>query len=165
MMSVTDVLMVLATLLSPIIAVQVTRRLDDRNEEKGRKLRIFKTLMATRATPISPVHVEALNGIVLEFTKDRAVLDEWQQYFDHLHQSQMEVAQWEARRVELFVDLLYSMGQSVGYDFNKTQIKNWIYSPSAHGKIENEQTRIREMIVEVLDGQRGFPVKITNLPS
>ena len=48
-MTLTDILMVLATAISPLIAVQVTRYLDDRNEVRGRKLKVFKTLMATRA--------------------------------------------------------------------------------------------------------------------
>ena len=64
-MILTDVLMVSATALSPLIAVQVTRYLDDCNEERGRKLSVFKTLMATRAYTLSPAHVEALNRIDL----------------------------------------------------------------------------------------------------
>ena len=107
--------MVLATAISPLIAVQVTRYLDDRNEERGRKLKVFKTLMATRAYSISPPHVEALNSIDLEFSaqhpKERAVLDIWQQYLDHQGNTGMEAGAWNVRRVDLLVDLLTQWGK------------------------------------------------------
>ncbi len=164
----TDILMVLATAISPLIAVQVTRYLDDRNEERGRKLNVFKTLMATRAYSISPRHVEALNTIDLEFLpnrpKEKAVLDVWQQYLDHLGNTGMEAAAWNVRRVDLLVDLLYAMAKVLGYDFNKTQIKNGTYSPVAHGRLEEEQGRVRELTLELLEGRRSLPMWVTNLP-
>ena len=70
-MTITDVLIILATAISPLIAVQVTRYLDDRNEVQGRKLKVFKTLMSTRAYSLSPAHVESLNSIDLEFSIKR----------------------------------------------------------------------------------------------
>ena len=168
-MNLTDILMVLATAFSPLIAVQVTRYLDDRNEERDRKLKVFKTLMATRAYSLSPGHVEALNTIDLEFSPKRraekAVLDIWQQYLDHLGNKGMEANAWATRRVDLLVDMLHAMGIALGYDFNKTQIKNGTYSPGAHGRIETEQGKIREMTVELLEGKRSLPMHVTNMPS
>lgn len=127
-MTLPDILMIAATALSPLIAVQVTRHLDDRNEERGRKLQVFKTLMATRAYNLSPSHVEALSRIDLEFSASRrsekAVLDVWQQYLDHLGSKSLAGEAWNDKRVDLLVDLLHAMGKSLGYDFNKTKIKN-----------------------------------------
>lgn len=167
-MTLTDILMIMATALSPLIAVQVTRYLDDRNEERGRKLYVFKTLMATRAYNISVAHVEALNRIDLEFSnkkpREKAVLNVWQQYLDHLGNKEMNAEAWNIRRVDLLVDLLYAMGMAVGYDFNKTQIKNGTYAPTAHGRIENEQEEIRRMTLEVLKGERDLPMRVTNFP-
>ena len=167
-MTLTEILIVLATALSPVIAVQVTRYLDDRNEERGRKLQVFKTLMATRAYNIAPAHVEALNRIDLEFSArkplEKAVLDVWQQYLDHLGILQMEPGAWNVRRVDLLVDLLYVMGKTLGYDFNKTQIKNGTYSPTAHGRLEDERGRVRSMVLELLEGKRELPMRITNIP-
>jgi hypothetical protein len=165
-MSTTDILMILATAFSPLIAVQVTRYLDDRNEEKGRKLRVFKTLMATRAYNLSPAHVEALNSIDLDFSHkkkgEKAVVEHWQQYLDHLGNQPTEPS-WNTRRVDLLVELLYAMGCSLGYDFSKTQIKNGTYAPTAHGQIENEQSRIRALVLDLLDGKRDLPMRVTNL--
>ncbi len=168
-MTTTDILMIFATAISPLIAVQVTRYLDDRNEERGRKVAVFKTLMATRAYTISPRHVEALNTIDLEFLpkrpKEKAVLDVWQQYLDHLGNTGMEANAWALRRVDLLVDLLYAMGNALGYDFNKTQIKNGTYSPVAHGRQEEEQGRVRELAIEVLEGRRSLAMRVVNLPN
>jgi len=168
-MNLTDVLMIAATALSPLIAVQVTRYLDDRNEERDRKLQVFKTLMATRAYNISQAHVQALNTIDLEFSakkpKEKAVLDIWQQYLDHLGNLQMDPGAWNLRRVDLLVDMLYAMGRALSYDFNKTQIKNGTYAPTAHGTQEDEQRRIRAMVLELLEGNRAMPMHITNIPA
>ena len=76
----------------------------------------------------------------------------------------MEPGAWSTRRVDLLVDMLYAMGKTLGYDFNKTQIKNGTYSPIAHGQTETEQGRIREMTVELLEGKRVLPMYVTNLP-
>lgn len=168
-MTLTDILMITATALSPLIAVQVTRYLDDQNEEHGRKLQIFKTLMATRAYTLAPSHVEALNRIDLEFStkrrQEKAVLDVWQQYLDHLGNKSMQIEAWAEKRVDLLVDLLYAMGQALGYDFNKTQIKNGTYAPVAHGRIEEEQEKVRQFTIELLEGKRILPMYVTNLPN
>jgi hypothetical protein len=166
-MTLTDFLMILATALSPVIAVQVTKYLDDRNEKRGRKLRIFKALMATRLYITSLTHVEALNSIDLEFSpkkpKDKAVLDVWQQYLDHLGNTQVASDAWSTRRIDIFVDLLFEMGKTLDYDFNKTQIKNSTYSPMVHGRIGQEEERIRTMVLELLEGRRDLPMRVTNL--
>lgn len=163
-----EALTVLATAVSPLIAVQVTRFLDDRNEQRGRKLAIFKTLMSTRASLLSHAHVEALNRIDLEFSAKRPtekkVLDAWQHYLDHLSNAQTPNEAWGTRRVDLLLELLDAMAQCVGYSFNKTQLKNAVYSPSAHGQLETEQGRIRAMVLEVLEGTRDLPMRVTSLP-
>jgi hypothetical protein len=168
-MNFTDILMIAATALSPLIAVQVTRYLDDQNEVRGRKLHVFKTLMATRAYNLSPGHVEALNRIDLEFSSSKKVeidvLEVWQQYLDHLGSKSLEGQAWNDKRVDLLVDLLHAMGKSLGYNFNKTHIKYATYSPTAHGRLELEQERMRQLTLEVLEGKRSFPMQVTNLPN
>lgn len=168
-MNLAEILTIAATAISPLIAVQVTRYLDDRNEERGRKLQVFKTLMATRAYSLAPAHVEALNRIDLEFSsrkrKEKAVVEVWQQYLDHLGTPQVDGHAWGIRRTDLLVDLLYAMGQALGYDFNKTQIKNGTYMPTAHGQTEEEQDRVRRLVLEVLEGRRDLPMRIMNIPA
>lgn len=167
-MTIADTLIILATLMGPVIAVQVTRFLDNKKEERGRRLQVFKTLMATRAYTISPPHVEALNRIDLEFSSnkkpDKKVVEVWRQYLDLLGNKSLSPEQWDLRRVDLLVELLYAMGQALDYDFDKTQIKNGTYSPVAHGRIEEEQQAVRTRVLEVLEGKRAIPMLVTNLP-
>lgn len=160
-----EMLLVFATGAGPVLAVQITRYLDDRSEERKRKIQIYKILMATRAYNLSPGHVEALNSIDTEFSPnsktEKKVLESWSQYLDHLNNKNLLAdGVWEDKRVDLFSDLLYYMGQSLGYDFDRTQIKNRVYSPMAHGKIEDEQGKIRQYAVDLLDGKRQLNVKI-----
>lgn len=64
-MTIGDLWMIGAVLVSPLIAVQVTQWLNIRRERMGRKLDVFKTLMATRSYGTSWDHVGALNRIDL----------------------------------------------------------------------------------------------------
>ncbi|MGC8774403.1 MAG: DUF6680 family protein [Chlorobaculum sp.] len=164
---ITDSVMIIAVLSGPLIAVQLTRYLDDRKEVRGRKLWVYKTLMATRAYTLSPQHVEALNRIDLEFSEsnkhEKKVLGYWRQYLDLLGDRNIPEEQWGVKRVELLVELLYQMGLALGYDHDKTQLKNGTYSPVAHGRIEEQQEAIRQGVMEVLQGKRVIPMIVTNL--
>jgi len=147
-MTISDGLMILAVLVGPIIAVQLTRFLDNKREVRERKLQIFKTLMPTRAYTISWDHVMTLNRIDLEFDKnnkkEKAVIEAWKAYLDLLGEKNITGEQWGIKRIDLLVELLHKMAVVLGYDFDKTHIKNSSYSPSAHGDIEDEQRAIRK---------------------
>ena len=163
-MTVTDWLMIAAVFLGPIIAVRLTRYLDNQKEIKGRKLDIFKTLMATRAYTVSWQHVEALNRIDLEFSQkqEREVIEAWKAYHDLLHNVTTPIEQWESKRVDLLVELLHKMATVLNYDFDKTHIKNSSYAPRAHGDAEMQETVLRESLIEVLAGKRSVPISVSN---
>ena len=167
-MTISDGLMILAVLIGPIIAIRLTRFLDERKELRERKLWVFKTLMATRAYTVSPLHVEALNRIDLEFDKnkpkEKAVVEKWSEYLDLLGDRSLSVEQWTVRRVELLVDLLNLMGQTLGYDFDRTTIKNATYSPTVHGKVEEQQDRMREGLLDLIEGKRALPMYVRQPP-
>jgi hypothetical protein len=168
-LTIIDWITIAAIFLGPIVAVQLTRFLDDRREIRGRKLQIFKSLMATRAYTVSWAHVEALNRIDLEFDKrekkERAVLDAWKQYLDLLNNDKMPFEQWVVKRVDLLVELLHNMAVVLDYDFDKTQIKNSSYAPRAHGDIEAQQEALRRGTIELLEGKRILPLYVTNFPT
>jgi hypothetical protein len=163
-MTITDVVMIAAVILGPVIAVQLTRYLDNRREIRDRKLHVFKTLMATRSYSISMDHVVALNRIDLEFNrkdkKEKAVIEAWQAYLDHLSNKDITGDPWTIRRVDLFVEMLHKMAQVLVYDFDKTHIKNSSYSPVAHGTLEEQMQSIRIGVVELLAGKRELPVVV-----
>lgn len=164
-----DWLIVIATLLSPLIAVQVTKWRDRRNQAREEQIRIFKTLMATRAATLDPRHVESLNSIDVVFSandkKQKEIRRYWEQYLDHLNANNYPEAHWATKRVELLVDLLHSMGSYLGFDFDKTHIKNECYFPRGYSLLEDDQTSIRKAILEVLAGTRPLPMFVVNLPS
>lgn len=157
-----DIFTILAIFAGPVVAVQLTRYLDRKKESKERKLQIFKTLMATRAYTVSWGHVEALNQIDLEFNRndiqEKAVLDAWKSYLDLLGDKSISPEQWSEKRVDLLVELLHKMAVVLGYDFDKVHIKNSSYSPSVHGDIEEEQRKIRQGVIEILEGRCSLPV-------
>lgn len=167
-MSIESWLTILAIFAGPIVAVQLTRYLDDRQEVRSRKLKIFKTLMATRSYTVSWAHVEALNRIDLEFSKrkpqERAVLEAWKEYFDLLCNKDISPEQWAIKRVDLLVELLHRMAMVLNYDFDKTQIKNSAYSPTAHGNLEAQHAALREGALDLLNGKRAIPIRITDTP-
>jgi len=166
-MDLTVVLTVAAIFLGPIVAVQLTRYLDDKKEVRERKLRVFKVLMTTRGYTLSPGHVESLNMIDLEFNgkskKEKEVINAWKVYLDHLGNSTITGDQWGVRRIDLFVDLLHQMAKVLKFEFDKVHIKNAVYSPRAHGELEDDQTAIRRGFRELLECKRIIPMYVTNL--
>lgn len=167
-MSIADWLMITAVLLGPLIAVRLTRHLDNKKEERERKLQVFKTLMATRAYTTAWDHVGALNSIDLEFDKsnkkEKAVIEAWKAYLDLLGDKNIPPQQWGIKRVDLLVELLHKMAQVLDYDFDKTHIKNATYSPVAHGNIEDEERALRLGLIQILEGKRTLPMNIVNWP-
>ena len=171
---------VIAILISPLLAVQVQKWLDAYRDKKKRKKEVFYALMATRAAKVSGEHVSALNRIDIEWfgrhifgihhrTKiEREVLAAWKQYFDHLNTPPDTVGGlpvWVAKGTELFTDLLYSISESLGYDFDKVTLKRGVYSPIAHEKLESNQEQIIKGLIAWLDGSRPVAVHIVQTPT
>jgi len=160
------VLGAIAVLLSPIFALEVQKRLDDRRVSNDRKMAIFRKLMTTRATQLSPAHVEALNGIEVEFYAtsgpDKKVLDAWRMYINHLNQNTGEgeaLNRWVERKTVLLVELLYEMAQRLNYDIDKVAIQNNVYHPKGFVEIETEQHALRKSMLAVFSGER--PIQTT----
>jgi len=59
-MQVSEILIVCATVVGPILAVQAQKAVERARERRGRKAWLFHSLMATRAARVSPEHVQAL---------------------------------------------------------------------------------------------------------
>lgn len=163
-----DWLAVVATLFSPLIAVQVTKWIDRARQSRDEQVRIFKTLMATRAANLDPRHVESLNVIDVVFhgssRNETEIRRLWKQYLDHLNDRNYPKDTWGVKRVELLVELLHAMATFLGFDFDKTHIKNQAYYPEGYGDVENDQTVNRKALREILTGQRPLPMWVTNLP-
>lgn len=163
-----DWMVVAATLLSPLIAIQVSKWIERNRQTREEQIRIFKTLMATRAAILDPRHVEALNVIDVVFhgksRKEIEIRRLWKQYLDHLNDRAYPREAWGAKRVELSVELLHSMAVFLGFDFDKTHIKNQAYFPEGYGDMEDDHTVNRKALREVLTGKRPLPMLVVNFP-
>lgn len=166
--TITDIIMILAVFLGPIVAVRITRYIDDRKEKRERQLNIFRVLMATRAATLSPGHIEALNLIDVEFEtrvkKNKKILSAWRAYLNHVGDRNFPQETWYSRRTELLIKILHEMSIVLNYDFDETQIKTSVYSPEAHGEMEDDQTAIRRGLRNVVEGKTVIPMYVVNLP-
>ena len=159
----TDVAIIFATLLGPILAVQAQKWLERRGSEKQRQLAVFRALMATRASSLSSAHVDALNAVPIEFYGVSPVVDAWKDYLDHMGKDPA-LAMWAETRVKLLVDMLHAMSAHLGYRFNKVEIKNEVYWPRKHGEVETDQDLIRRGMALLLSGQIALPMDVKSLP-
>lgn len=76
---------VIATALSPLIAVQVTRFLDSKKEIDKKREDIFTTIFALRsAMPDDYNYFTRLNLIPIYFINDKNVIESFENYFDTL---------------------------------------------------------------------------------
>jgi hypothetical protein len=175
-----EIISILAILLAPIIALRVSKRLDENKSARNRKMFIFTTLMAKRATGLSPEFVEALNRIDVEFyggdDKSKMVVEAWRLYHDHLSNTpgtkinevsgidptkpinEEEWKIWSTKREDLLTELLYQMAVYLGFKFDKVNLKRGHYFPRAYGDLEDEQTIIRKGLVDIFKKKAPFPV-------
>ena len=160
-----SVVTILAIYYGPISALKVQRKLDEERETRVRKLYIFKTLMSNRATRLSPLYVQALNLIDVEFTenndKELAVRDAWKELNDLY--SNFKTTQNALEKAEdLNAALLAAMGRSVGYNFDKVYLKRGAYYPEFLGNVEEELHSLRRLVLDLLDGsgKRKLPIAV-----
>jgi hypothetical protein len=166
---VTDVAIVCATILGPILAVQAQKWLERSRAVHERRNVIFRTLMATRAATLSPRHVEALNAVPVEFygstEKLRKINESWKIFLDyHIDNVSVDDAWWR-KRAELFLDMLHLISQFLGYKFSRPQLARDIYNPKAHGELETEQAIIRQGLAKLFKGEAIFPMAVKEFPA
>ena len=97
-----NAVMIWAVIKAPKWAVEAQWKLQLKKEDRDRRLWIFKTLMKTRATPVVPEHVQALNLIDVEFsansTADKDVQDAWKNLLTNLNirvgEEQQQINAW-----------------------------------------------------------------------
>lgn len=165
-----ECLTLIAICVGPLFGVYVARTLRESDNGRERRLRIFKTLMATRATTLSALHVESLNCIDLEFChrkKDRDVREAWRLYLSHLGEqvSDSDSSRWNDKSRDLLADLLCKMAQSLGYEeFDKAHIKESAYYPRGHLREADEQMLGRHLLLDVLEGKRPLLISIIQPP-
>lgn len=153
-----------AIALGPIIAVLVTRLLDSSREKQRRRLDVFRNLMQTRGVRLDPVHVSALNIVEIEFYNDGRVRQAFQSYIQHLSSPMPEVREQDRyfeQRSDLFMNLLFEVGSSVGLAFDKRDLERLSYVPQGWDSDQSMQRKNAEMLGQLLSGQRAIPITHT----
>lgn len=154
---------VIAILVGPIVAVYLTRRIDSRNEARRRRLEVYRNLMLTRTARLAPDHVRALNLVPVNFANVSAVIDPFRKYIDHLNSPLPAVDQQDhyfAQRSDIFYELLFQIGKALGYSFDKRDLERLSYIPRGYVNDKNRQRRMQELLTQILEGTRTFPVSI-----
>ena len=162
-----DALTILALLAGPVIAVRITRQLDDRKERRDRRLSVFRDLMSSRTYQVSWQHVQALNRIDVEFAtkEDTQVLAAWKAYLNFLNTAKgLPEQEWGLRRSEHEVELLQNMGKVLGYTFDKTDLMTLSYHPQLHADIDTFNQEMRAAFKGLVDGSRAIPIVIRQTP-
>jgi hypothetical protein len=159
-------LTIAAILLGPILALYAQRLLDSFREKRRRQRWVFRELMITRYTRLSPRYVEALNAVPIEFGGrggEKHVVEKWKECLDHLGtDSKKNPGAWSQTSFELVIDLLFEMSKCLGYNFERLEIKREAYLPQMFADIEAQQHALRRQLLELTDGsgRRKLPVAV-----
>lgn len=150
-----------ALFVGPILAVKVTRIGDERAGKYEKKLNVFRSLMQTRGIRLDPVHVAALNTVEIEFYTISSVRSSFKAYVDHLGAPMPEEKQQEhffEQRTDLFTTLLFEMGKSLNYQFDKRDLVRLSYVPIGWNTDQTLQRSNSQLLNQLLSGGRPLPV-------
>lgn len=155
-----------AILVGPIAAVWVTRWMDQKREDRDRRLDTFRALMKTRRLRLSQEHVAALNLVEIEFYNEADVINAWKNYLKNLSKNLTEPNITDKDRLrhfedqeELLTKLLHAMAKALGFsNIEQLDIMKGGYSPQGWADIESQQHLLRGMLIEMLRGNRPIPI-------
>jgi hypothetical protein len=159
-------LTILAILTGPLAALLIQKYIEERRARTERKVKIFRDLMANRAARLSAPFVQALNGIETEFYGKTEVIEAWRSLVEHLYTTQptdaAENKRWTDQVTQHVNSLLYLMGESLDYHFDKVTLKRNVYYPTGWNTVELENTKLRQAAVKVFEGEKPLKVEIAN---
>src|ERR1700694_196980 len=108
---------IVAIFTGPTAALLIGKFLEERRAKRNRKINIFQSLMANRASRLSFAWVQALNGIETEFYGDKKVIEAWRLLVDHLNSSDVndstKLMRWTEKLGDVTNDLLFEMDTSL----------------------------------------------------
>ena len=154
---------VLATILGPILAVQIQKSLEKSRTLKLRQTQIFRTFMTLRLA-LTVENVQAFNAVPVEFYGEDTIIEAWRAYLAHMGVPSSSTG-WSDKRIDLFFDMLQKMAVYLGYDFNFVQLKTDFYSPQGHMAMSNDQETIRRGLAEVFAGTKSVPMDVKGFPA
>jgi hypothetical protein len=177
-----EIVTIVALVVGPVLAVFVTRYLDDQRMYKSRRMDVFRTLMRTRRSVLSPDHIGALNLVEIEYANDQLVLAAWKKLFEHFGtpQTRRENENIDGltdnneinKRNETFgnrlfqerqsqlAKLLHAMAKALGFKIEQLEIFEGGYTPQFWVDLETEQAIIRKFVVELSRAKTMVPIGV-----
>ena len=143
---------IIAIIFSPIVAVVIGQKLQERKELRDDRMKIFKTLMTSRIYPWTNEMVNALNSIDIVFADDKKVRQAWKELFDKYNVSVAD--DFDCKKIQnAQYRLLEKMAQSLGYKEKIT----WetIQNPYIPRGLQNQidvQNKNQQMYSEIMAG-------------
>ena len=163
---VTDLAIIFATLIGPILAVWAAEIRQNKKTERDRREWIFRTLMSTRSTPLNPDRVAAINHIEFAFPRDKfpQVDDLRQQFRQQMRNADASSTDtgiakaWRQRADDIYADLVVAVGRAIKVNVAKADVVESAYYPDGHAQSEFEAQEIRHLTLRVL--KHGWPINI-----
>ena len=149
---------VFATLLGPVLAVWVTRTIDDNRRIRERQVNVFRTLMATRRATLSAERVTALNMVEIEFHGIEPVQTVYRKVMEHINHSRPLPENWGKEHAKLTTRLISEIADALGYKLQQLDMLDGGYYPEGLADIEVEQQAVRRAIIATLSGDRPLRV-------
>lgn len=149
---------VIATLTGPMLAVWVTRCVDNRRQTHARRLEIFRSLMGTRRALLAPDKVKALNMVEIDFYGITTVEGAHREVMAHINTPQPLPAGWDDRHRKLLTKLPSEMAKVLGYQLQQLDVLEGGYYPQGFADIELEQQSVRRALIQILSGNRPLLV-------
>lgn len=179
-----EILTLIALIAGPVVAVLIARNMDTRRAKHERRMDVFRTLMRTRRTTLSPDHVGALNLVEVEFKDKPTVTTEWIKYFEHLasespKRSEEEISEkmtqeeknrrfdlYDKRvgkeRDKLLAILLHAIAKVLDFKIEQLEIFEGGYAPQGWNDIEAQQAAIRRFVLGLYFGDFKVPIAVTD---
>ena len=132
---------IVAILLSPVLAVIITQRLQNRAKKREDKLNIFKTLMANRHYGwVNRDSVYALNIIDIVFSDSTKVREKWALYHEYLSRPSESISMNTSNIKS--TELLEAIAEDLGYKGKVT----WVtvqnsYMPKGYSDYLNNEAQ------------------------
>ena len=156
---------IVAVVLGPVIAVLITRYMDNLRADKARKLDIFRTLMRTRRMQLHWEHVGALNLVEVEFIDHPKVVDAWKAYLANLGEELPPIEQKDRydrtlmMREKLLTTLIDEIAKVLKIEIKQLDILEGNYMPQGWADEEWEQKLVRRGLINVLYGRASIPIQ------
>ena len=101
---------ILAIILSPIIALLISHKMQEKHEKRKEKIEILKTLMARRILASSKEYVNALNIIDIVFVDSPKVREAYKLLYESYHQTNFDSSKSQLLLTKLIEEIVVNVG-------------------------------------------------------